>query len=103
MFKLFALFATPALALAATAGIAGEPTKSFTHDGVTYRYDATTARNGSTVLTGVASPGAVRFRLVVRDGRVTGHADNRPVSFSVAAAKGALARPERGVRVASAD
>lgn len=102
MFKLLSILATPALALVATAGIAGEPTKSFTHEGVTYRYDTTTAEDGSTVLTGTALPRGEAFRLVIRNGTVTGHAGSRPVRFSVASAKGALGR-DTADRTASAD
>lgn len=92
MFKLFSLIATPALALVATAGIAAEPTKSFTHDGVTYRYDSATLADGATVLTGTALPQGDAFRLVVRNSVVTGHSGARPVRFSVASARGALGR-----------
>ena len=89
MFKLFSIFATPALVLAATAGVAGEPAKTFSHEGVTYRYDNATAADGSTVLTGTALPNGAKFRLVVRNGHVSGHVANRPVNFSVASTKGA--------------
>lgn len=102
MFKLLSIIATPALALVATAGIAGEPTKSFTHEGVTYRYESTKTADGATVLTGTALPQGDAFRLVVRNGVVTGHAGARPVRFSVASAKGALARGTAD-RTASAD
>ncbi|MFD1789076.1 hypothetical protein ACFSC3_16050 [Sphingomonas floccifaciens] len=102
MFKLLSLIATPALALVATAGIAGEPTKSFTHDGVTYRYASTKSADGATILTGTALPTGEAFRLVIRDGNVTGHAGTRPVRFTVASAKVALARGTAD-RVANAD
>lgn len=102
MFKLLSILATPALALVATAGIAGEPTKSFTHDGVTYRYESAKAADGATVLTGTAMETGEDFRLVIRNGVVTGNAGSRPVRFSVASAKGALARGTAD-RTASAD
>ncbi|WP_326524754.1 hypothetical protein [Sphingomonas sp.] len=89
MFKLFSIFATPALLLAATAGVASEPAKSFTHEGVTYRYEKTLAEDGTTVLAGQALPSGSKFRLVVRDGQVSGHVANRPVRFSLASTRGA--------------
>jgi hypothetical protein len=106
MIKLFSIFAIPAVVLAATAGIAGEPTKSFKHDGVTYVYDAAPTADGATVLTGHALPSGAKFRLVVKDGRVTGQADRQPVSFSVAGSRGASAGSvalPAGTRVNAAD
>lgn len=97
MFKIFSLIALPAIALAATAGVAAE-TKTFTSDGVTYVYASTTANDGSTVLTGHAVPGGRSFRLVVRKGQVSGHSNGQPVRFSVDEAKGAAG----GVIAASA-
>ena len=102
MIKLLSILATPAFALIATAGIASEPAKSFTHNGTTYRYESTKSADGATVLTGTAVESGEAFRLIVRNGVVTGHAGNRPVRFSVASAKGALARGTAD-RVASAD
>ncbi|KQN25842.1 hypothetical protein ASE86_06480 [Sphingomonas sp. Leaf33] len=72
------------------------------HDGVTYRYESTVSAGGATVLTGTALPQGDAFRLVVRNGVVTGYAGTRPVRFSVASAKGALARGAAD-RTASAD
>ncbi len=102
MFKLLGIIVTPALALVATVGMAGEPAKSFTHDGVTYRYESTKAADGATILTGTALPTGEDFRLVIRNGVVTGNAGTRPVRFTVASAKGALVRGTAD-RTASAD
>lgn len=107
MIKLLSILAVPAVALTATAATAGEPVKSFTHNGVTYVYDASAAADGSTVLTGRALPSGEAFRLVVKDGRVSGQANRHAVSFSVAgsrgAANGAVVSADRPARLSSAD
>ena len=89
MIKLFTILATPALLLTATAGIAAEPTRSFTHDGMTYVYDAIPQDDGGMVLAGVVRETGAKFRLKVENGQVRGHADRNPVSFSVAGTRGA--------------
>ncbi|MES2338108.1 MAG: hypothetical protein V4537_08440 [Pseudomonadota bacterium] len=89
MFKLFSIFAVPAVVLAAAAGVAAEPTKSFKHDGVTYVYEATLQADGSTLLSGHTLPNGAKFRLVVKDGQVTGEANRQPVNFTVAGSRGA--------------
>lgn len=106
MTKFLSLLAVPALTLIATAAAASEPTKSFKHEGVTYIYEATPGADGSTVLTGHALPRGEKFRLVVRNGQVTGQANRQPVSFSVAGTRGAAQGAvvvERSVRVTAAD
>lgn len=70
-----------ALALA-TPVLANDNEKSFTHDGVTYTYTSTRTEDGL-VLEGVAEPLGGKFRLVVRDGKVTGYAGAARVSFRV--------------------
>ena len=91
MIKLFTCLATPALLLAATAGIAGEPTRSFVHEGRTYVYDAIPQNDGGTVLAGIVRETGAKFRLKVRNGQVRGHADRQPVSFPVSKTRGAAA------------
>lgn len=81
------LFATPALALAATAGIAAE-TKTFRADGVTYTYQTRDAGDGAKLLVGRSHTGGA-FRLIVRDGKVSGQANGKPVRFAVADSRGA--------------
>ncbi len=106
MIKLSTLFAVPALMLATTAAIAGDPPKSFTHEGVTYVYRSSTAADGSRVLSGQVLETGSPFRLVVRNGHVRGHADRHPVSFSVSDTRGASQGAvvvERPVRSTSAD
>lgn len=88
MIKMFKIVSTLAVALAASAGIAGEPLKTFQHDGVTYTYTATKTTDGATLLSGRTQSGE-RFRLTVRNGQVTGYANQRPASYSVASARGA--------------
>lgn len=107
MIKLFTILATPALILAATAGAAAEPTRSFTHDGMTYVYEAIPQDDGGMVLAGVVRETGAKFRLKVRNGQVRGHADRNPVSFSVArtrgAAQGAVALTSAGVAATATD
>lgn len=67
----------------ATPALANDNEKSFTHDGVTYTYTATRTED-ALVLEGVAEPLGGKFRLVVRDGKVTGYAGSARVSFLVA-------------------
>jgi hypothetical protein len=69
--------AAAALATLATPAFAHD--RSFTRDGVTYNYTVTD-QDGSRVLAGKASSGET-FRLVVRDGWVSGYAASTRVSF----------------------
>lgn len=62
-------FAAPALA----------EERSFTHEGVTYAYTVT-PKGDARVLEGKTSKGD-RFRLIVKDGWVSGYAANARVSF----------------------
>ena len=106
MIKLLSIFAVPALTIAATAAVAGEPVKSFTHEGVTYVYEATPAADGATLLTGHALSNGAKFRLLIKDGKVKGEANRRPVSFSVNESRGAASGAvlaDRSVRVTPAE
>lgn len=66
-----ALIATPALA-----------EHSFENRGVRYIYTKT-QRDGVTVITGRSVPDGGRYRLVVRNGRVTGVSNGWPVKFKL--------------------
>lgn len=78
--KMLASIAIAAATLAVPA--AAEPVEEqFEHDGVVYEYTAETHAD-RTVLAGRAYPGN-RFRLIVRDGRVTGYAGHQRVNFTI--------------------
>jgi hypothetical protein len=79
--KFLVTAATLALAFAAPA-VARDNIRTFTHEGVTYSYTSTRT-DDTLVLEGFARPVGGRFRLVVRDGRVTGHVGGARVSFLV--------------------
>ena len=71
-------FAAAAALLAFTSpALANE--RSFTHEGVTYAYTVT-PKGDARVLEGKSSTGD-KFRLVVKNGWVTGYAANTRVSF----------------------
>ncbi|HVJ01468.1 MAG TPA: hypothetical protein VM662_04750 [Sphingomonas sp.] len=69
--------AAAALLTFTTPALANE--RSFTHEGVTYAYTST-LKDGARILEGKSSAGD-RFRLVVRNGWVSGYAANTRVSF----------------------
>jgi hypothetical protein len=79
--RLFLAAASLSLAFAAPA-TAGEKAHSFTHEGVRYEYTSTKSDEG-VVLEGYAKPVGGKFRLVVRNGRVTGYVGTARVSFLV--------------------
>ncbi len=82
MRKLMTIAAAAATALISTMGMAAEPgEQTFTRDGHTYVYTTATRPEGRTVIEGHEVGSAHRFRLLVKDGRVTGHANGYPVSF----------------------
>jgi hypothetical protein len=87
MTRIFLSAAALSLAFAAPA-FAGENARTFTRDGVTYTYTSTKT-DGAVILEGDARPFGGKFRLVVRNGRVTGYAGNSSVSFRVAEARAA--------------
>jgi hypothetical protein len=65
-----------AAAMLLTAPAAAE---QFTHDGVTYNYSVTPV-GAHRLITG-KTPNGDRFRLLVKNGRVTGNVAGRPVAF----------------------
>lgn len=70
------------LTVAAAAPAFAEPVeRSFEHDGVTYTYTED-VRADRTILEGRAMPGS-RFRLVVRNGRVSGYSGLTRVNFEL--------------------
>jgi len=77
---LLATTVAAAPAMAKTPFSAKEKT-TFTQDGVTYYYSQTKV-GGSLIIQGYAVDGP-DFYYVVRDGRVVGKNDDRPVSFQV--------------------
>ncbi|HEX8484118.1 hypothetical protein [Sphingomonas sp.] len=91
------MLAAAALALTSTIGMAQEGEHRFVHNGSTYVYTAAPTQNGRTVISGRRLPTGETFRLVVRDGRVSGTSGGVPVAFRTAAARGAAA----GVEIAS--
>lgn len=73
------LFTAAAAVLAfATPALAAEE-HSFTHEGVTYQYSVTPTESAR-ILEGKASTGGT-FRLVVKNGWVSGRVDGARVSF----------------------
>ncbi|MBC2665926.1 hypothetical protein H7F51_10350 [Novosphingobium flavum] len=80
-----ALLLVPAAALALPAVAQADEAKTFVRDGVKYTYTKTEEK-GATVLSGTADNRA--FRLVVKDGVVTGNFGYQPVTFTTAEAKG---------------
>ena len=77
-------FAATALSLvfAAPASAGDKPARTFKRDGITYTYTSTKTAD-ATVLEGRAHPLGGNFRLVVRDGKVSGHAGGSRVAFRV--------------------
>ncbi len=89
-FTMFA--AAAAAALISTMGMAAETNEqSFTRDGHTYVYTTTARADGRTVIQGREVGSAQRFRLLVKNGRVTGQANGFPVSFRASEAPVAVA------------
>lgn len=86
--------AAAALSLVAAPAMARDDTRTFTRDGITYTYTSTKV-DDTLVLEGSAAPLGGRFRLVVRDGKVTGYAGGVRVVFTVAAVRKALALAAR--------
>lgn len=92
-FSMFA--AAAAAALISTMGMAADRAEqTFTRDGHTYVYTAAARADGRTVIQGREVGSAQRFRLLVKNGRVTGHANGYPVSFRA---------NDAGIAVASAN
>jgi hypothetical protein len=77
------LFTAAILALTVTPAVAAPAEKnSFTHEGITYVYTATT-KGDVKVINGKSYPGAKPFELVVRNDRVSGTSGFAPVSFKL--------------------
>jgi hypothetical protein len=74
--------------LTATIGMAAEPEQRFVHQGHTYVYQTADSDAGR-VITGHQLDNGAPFRLVVKNGRVTGMSGGTPVSFRVREAEGA--------------
>lgn len=80
------IFAAAAAALISTMGMAAEPApQSFTRDGRTYVYTATTRDDGKVLIEGHQTGSRAKFRLLVAGDRVTGMSNGFPVSFRTAA------------------
>ena len=76
------IFAAAAAALISTMGMAAEADQqSFTRDGRTYVYTATTRNDGKTLIEGHQAGSRAKFRLLVDGNRVTGMSNGFPVSF----------------------
>ena len=70
--------------------LAEEPTEyQFEHDGISYVYSVETDGD-SRILTGRHYPSGGRFRLVVRDGRVTGQMNGSSVRFRLSSVEGEI-------------
>lgn len=93
MRKIIAILATVAAALTSTVGMAQPAQQTFEHDGQTYVYTSTNVGDRQ-VINGRRFPGGAPFRLVVRNGRVSGFAGGAPVSFRTADAKDAAHKME---------
>lgn len=82
------ILAAIAASLVSTIGMAAGPEHRFVHQGQTYVYTADD--NGTAkVISGHRVEDGKSFRLVVRNGRVTGRSGDAPVTFRVADAAGA--------------
>jgi len=81
------LFAAAAAALTVAAP-AFAADRSFTQDGVTYTYSATT-KGDQQILEGTADDGA-KFRLAVKNGWVDGYVNDTRVSFRAPKVKSAV-------------
>lgn len=95
----FAKAIIAAAALLAVTGPAAADERQVLVDGVRYTYTSAQAADGSTVLTGYTSAPNSKFRLVVRNGKVTGRVGGSTVAYDVADARGA-ARGANAVAVA---
>lgn len=89
MRKSFAILAAAAAALTSTIGMAQEGQRTFKHEGQTYVYTTKVLKDRQ-VIAGRRFPAGTPFRLVVRNGYVSGQAGGVPVSFRAADAKGAV-------------
>ncbi len=76
-----ALFSLSAPALAETPS-EHQFEHQFEHEGITYMYNVAPEGEGR-VLTGRHYPSGARFRLTVRDGRVTGRMNGSAVRFEL--------------------
>lgn len=68
-----------AVSLLGPAAAFAQEQQQFTRDGVSYSFTVSEVAGGQ-LIKGKSS-GSKRFRLLVRNGRVSGHVDNQPVSF----------------------
>ena len=84
--RMLSIFAAAA-AISVAAPAAAE-TSSFEHEGYTYIYKVE-QKGGSRVISGTRYPGAVRFRLSLRDGNVKGISNGVRVGFPALDAAGA--------------
>lgn len=75
----------------AAPAFAGGESERFEHDGITYVYDVD-ERDDHRVLSGRQYPSGARFRLVVRDGRVSGRVGGTMVYFRLSEIDDARAR-----------
>ncbi|MBB4618755.1 hypothetical protein [Sphingomonas abaci] len=82
------IVAAVAATFTATVATAAPLEHRFTHEGQTYVYTADEA-HGAKVISGHRVEDGKSFRLVVRNGRVTGRSGEAPVAFRVADAAGA--------------
>ncbi len=82
------IIAAAAAALTSSIGMAGEPQKSFVHEGSTYVFTSTQAGERQ-VIDGHRYPSGQAFHLVVRGNRVSGVSGGVPVAFKTAEANGA--------------
>jgi hypothetical protein len=86
------IFAATAAVFLASPALAQQSEHSFTRDGVTYTYTST-SKGDSQILEGSVAQTGDTFRLVVRNGWVSGKAAGANVSFRVP-------KPARRVEVA---
>lgn len=86
MLSMFAAIA--ATSLAAPAVAESGKSASFEHEGVTYVYTVE-QKGDAQVISGKRYPGAIRFRLRVRDGHVSGISNGVAVRFRESQALGA--------------
>lgn len=82
------IFAAVAATFTASVALAAPQEHRFTHEGQTYVYTAD-EDHGAKVISGHRVEDGKSFRLVVRNGRVTGRSGEAPVAFRVADAAGA--------------
>lgn len=86
--KFFTVGAVSAVLATVAPVQAKEAKQRFSHEGYTYVYDVKDTKTGQ-VISGRRYPDAVAFNLLVKNGKVSGLSNGKPVLFDVEEARGA--------------